>query len=162
MSALAPMRPEQMKPFIEGTVEVFESLLKIRLTENAVEIKEAGEGTFDLSAVIGLTGAATGSFVLSAPREAARNIVTRMLGESQPVSDQDLVDGIGELVNIIAGRACRKLGERGIEGLNLSLPTVIMGRHRVVWPSKDLPCLLMRLLDSELGSLSIEVNLRTA
>lgn len=160
MSAVAPMRPEQMRPFVDGTVEVFESLLKVRLKESAVELKNGSEGTFDLSAVIGLTGAATGSFVLSTPCETARNLVGRMLGEG-PVSDQDMVDGTGELLNIIAGRACQKLGRLGIESLYVSLPTVVVGRHRVVWPTKDLPCLLMRFFDSELGSFSIEVNLKS-
>jgi len=154
------MKPEQMKPFIDGTVEVFETLLRIRLKESAVEFKNASEGTFDLSALIGLTGAATGSFVLSAPCDTARRLVGRMLGDGVPVSDQDMVDGTGELLNIIAGRACRKLGDLGIEGLYLSLPTVVIGRHRVVWPTKDLPCLLMRFFDSDLGSFSIEVNLK--
>jgi CheY-specific phosphatase CheX len=161
MSAVAPMKPEQMKPFVDGTVEVFESLLKVRLKESAVEFKNASEGTFDLSVVVGLTGAATGSFVLSAPCETARNFVGRMLGDGSAISDQDMVDGTGELLNIVAGRACRKLGELGIEGLFLSLPTVVVGRHRVVWPVKDLPCLLMRFFDSDLGSFSIEVNLKS-
>jgi len=161
MSTVASMKPEQMKPFVDGTVEVFQSLLRIRLKESAVEFKNAAEGTFDLSAVIGLTGAATGSFVLSAPCETARRLVGRMLGENGAVSDQDMADGTGELLNIIAGRACRKLGELGIEGLYLSLPTVVMGRHRVVWATKDLPCLLMRFFDTDLGSFSIEVNLKS-
>ncbi|MBI3856536.1 MAG: chemotaxis protein CheX, partial [Planctomycetes bacterium] len=81
MSNAAQMKPEQMKPFVEGTVEVFESMLRIKLRESEVELKTASEGTFDLSAVIGLTGAATGSFVLSSPVETARKIVGRMLGE---------------------------------------------------------------------------------
>jgi len=161
MSAVAPMRPEQMKPFVDGTVEVFQCLLRIRLKESAVEFKDAAEGTFDLSAVIGLTGAATGSFVLSAPCETARRLVGRMLGQGEAVSDQDMADGTGELLNIIAGRACQKLGSLGIEGLYLSLPTVVVGRHRVVWATKDLPCLLMRFFDSDLGSFSIEVNLKS-
>jgi chemotaxis protein CheX len=161
MSPVAPLKPEQIKPFVEGTVEVFESLLKVRLKESPVEVKNGSEGTFDVSAVIGLTGAATGSFVLSAPCDTARSFVRRMLGDGQPVSDQDMVDGTGELLNILAGRACQKLGGLGMEGLFLSLPTVVVGRHRVVWPTKDLPCLLMRFFDSELGSFSIEVNLKS-
>jgi chemotaxis protein CheX len=160
MSGATGMRPDQMKPFIEGTVEVFESMLRVRLQESAVEVKDAPEGTFDLSAVVGLTGAATGSFVLSSPIETACRIVERMLGEPGPLSEQDIVDGAGELVNIVAGRACRKLGGAGFEGLYLSLPTVVRGRHRIVWSSKDLPCLLMRFFDSELGPFAIEVNLR--
>src|SRR4029077_5701484 len=95
-----------------------------------------------------------------APCETARNFVGRMLGEVAPINDQDMVDGTGELLNIIAGRACQKLGGLGVEGLFLALPTVVVGRHRVVWPVKDLPCLLMRFFDSELGSFSIEVNLK--
>ena len=160
MSGLVQMQPEQMRPFVEGTREVFETLLRIKLEETHVETKNASEGTFDLSAVIGFTGAATGSFVLSSPGETARAIVGRMLGARAPVSDQDVADGMGELVNMVAGRACQKLGQAGVEGLYLSLPAVIVGRHRVVWPTRDLPCLLMRFFVSELGMFSIEVNMR--
>lgn len=160
MSGTASMKPDQMKPFVEGTVEVFQSLLRIRLQESAVEFKSGSEGTFDLSAVIGFSGAAVGSFVLSCPGETARRIVGRMLSDTLPLSEQDLADGMGELLNIVAGRACQKLGQSGLEGLFLALPTVVAGRHRVVWPLKDLPCLLMRFFDSDLGSFSIEVNMR--
>src|SRR5262245_4820306 len=160
MSGIAQMKPDQMKPFVEGTVEVFESLLKIRLQESAVEFKNASEGTFDLSAVIGFSGAAVGSFVLSCPHETARQIVARMLSDTLPLSEQDLADGLGELSNMVAGRACQKLGQAGVEGLYLALPTVVTGRHRVVWPLKDLPCLLMRFFDSDLGPFAIEVNMR--
>lgn len=162
MSGVIGMKPELMRPFVEGTVEVFDSMLQIRLRENEVEVKNISEGTFDYSAVIGLTGSAAGSFVLSTPRETARRIVGRLLGGAEDVAEQDIVDGLGEVINIAAGQACRKLGQGGIEGIYLSLPAVVIGRHRVVWPSRDLPCLLMRFFDSDLGALSIEVNLQVA
>src|SRR5207253_5872269 len=41
MSGIAPMRSEQMKPFVEGTLEVFESMLRVRLNESEVELKNA-------------------------------------------------------------------------------------------------------------------------
>lgn len=162
MSGAVQMNPELMKPFVQGTVEVFESLLKVRLRESPLEIKNAPEGTFDLSAVVGLSGSATGNFVLSAPQETARRIVSRLLQDEDPVSEQDMIDGIGEVLNIAAGRACQKLGVSGLDPLYLSPPAAVIGPHRIVWPTKDLPCLLMRFFDSELGPFSIEVSMQCA
>ena len=155
------MRPEQMRPFVESTIEVFQQMLGVRLREGAGKVTGTQEGDFDLSAFIGLSGKATASFVLSASSLTARRIVGAMLRETAD-TELDLADGMGEFINIIAGTACRKLGRLGFEGLALSLPAVVSGTHRVIWPSREIPGLSLCVLDSELGSLSIEVNMRSA
>jgi chemotaxis protein CheX len=134
------MSPETMQPFI-------------------VETKDVPNGTFEVSAVIGLSGSWAGTLVLSCPQEVAGRIISRMVHEPVEALDADISDGMGELVNIMAGNACQHLSERGGQFVYLSIPTVVMGRHRIVWRSRDLPCLVMRFFDSDLGPLCIELNL---
>jgi chemotaxis protein CheX len=153
------MGPEKMQPFIVETINVFNSLLGVMLRETRIETKDMPQGTFEVSAVIGLSGSWTGTLVLSCPQNVACRIISRMVREPVETLDADVSDGMGELVNILAGNACRHLTELGGRFVSLTVPTVIVGQHRIVWRSRDLPCLMMKFFDSDLGPLCIEVNL---
>jgi chemotaxis protein CheX len=156
------MSPDRIKPFVAETLRIFDSLLGVRLRETTVETKNLPNGTFEVSAVVGLSGSWTGMLVLSCPREVACRIISRMVREPVEAVDADVSDGMGELVNILAGNACRHLAEVGGRSVSITVPTVIVGHHRIVWRSRDLPCLMMKFFDSDLGPLCIEVNLRAA
>ncbi len=153
---------EHMRPFIVETVKTFELMLGVKPSENEVETKTRTDGTYDVSAMIGITGSGTGGVVLSFPEDVARKVVSRMLGEELCEVNTDVTDGLGELVNIITGNAKRDLVKYGFENLSLSLPNVVIGKHRTVWRSKDMPCLMTRFFSSELGPFCIEVNIHRA
>jgi len=153
------MDVEHMRPFVHETVKTFELMLGVTPKEEVIETKERTDGTYDISAIIGISGSRTGGVVLSFPEAVARKIVSRMLGEELAETNTDVTDGLGELVNIITGNAKRDLVKYGFENLSLSLPNVIIGKHRTVWRSKDMPCLITRFFVSELGPFCIEVNI---
>ncbi len=92
------------------------------LSEATGDMK-AAEDT--LVASIGLAGLWNGSLVIVAPLSAVRILVSKMLG-SEVSSDQDLVDGIGELLNIFAG-SLKSLLREAFGNFEISLPAVIMG-----------------------------------
>jgi len=150
---------EHMKPFIQETINTFDVMLGVRPEDGEVETKESTDGTYDVSAIIGISGSGTGGVVMSFPKDVACKIVSRMLGEELMELNQDVSDGLGELVNIITGNAKRGLVKHGFQDLSLSLPNVVVGKHRTVWRSKDMPCLMKRFFSSELGSFCIEVNI---
>lgn len=151
---------EHMEPFIQETIKTFEVMLGVKPDSKELEIKESTDGTYDISAMIGISGSSTGGVVISFPEDVACKIVSRMLGEEISELNQDVSDGIGELVNIIAGNAKRGLVKYGFQDLSQSLPHVVIGKHRTVWRTKDMPCLVKRFFSSELGPFCIEVNLR--
>ena len=153
------MDVEHMRPFVVETVKTFELMLGVKPEEKDVERKERTDGTYDISAMIGITGSGTGGVVLSFPEEVACRVVSRMLGEELTEAGTDVTDGLGELVNIITGNAKRDLVRHGFQNLSLSLPNVVIGKHRTVWRSKDMPCLMTRFFSSELGPFCIEVNI---
>jgi chemotaxis protein CheX len=153
------MDVEQMRPFVAETVKTFEVMLGVRPTESEPEEKQETDSAYDVSAIIGISGTGTGSVVLSFPREVACKAVSRMLGEEFSEVDTFVADGVGELVNIIAGNAKRQLVKLGFQDLSVSLPNVVVGRHRTVWRSSDMPCLVTRF-GSELGPFCLEVNIR--
>ncbi len=153
---------DHMQPFIQETIKTFEVMLGVKPDTKELEMKESTDGTYDVSAIIGISGSGTGGVVVSFPEDVACRIVSRMLGEELTEVNQDVSDGLGELVNIITGNAKRGLVKHGFENLSLSLPNVVVGKHRTVWRTKDMPCLMKKFFSSELGTFCIEVNIRAS
>lgn len=151
---------EHVRPFVQHTIKTFEMMLGISPHEEQTEAKEHANATYDVSAIIGLSGSGTGGVILSFPAAVACKVVSQMLGEELVKLDQDVTDGIGELVNIITGNAKRDLVKYGFKDLSVSLPNVVVGKHRTVWRSKDLPCLLTRFFTTACGPFVLEVNIR--
>jgi chemotaxis protein CheX len=154
------MEVQHMQPFVDETINTCEVMLGIKPETKELETKDSTDGTYDISAIIGISGSGAGGVVMSFPEDVACKLVSKMLGEELTELDQDVCDGIGELVNIITGNAKRGLVKFGYENLSLSLPNVVVGKHRTVWRSKDMPCLMKRFFSSDLGSFSIELNIR--
>ena len=149
-----------MEPFIQETINTFEVMLGVKPEDRELETKDSTDGTYDISAIVGITGSGSGGVVVSFPEDVARKVVSKMLGEEITELNQDVCDGLGELVNIITGNAKRGLVKHGFKDLSLSLPNVVIGKHRTVWRTKDMPCLTKRFFSSELGPFCIEVNIR--
>ena len=154
------MEDQFMKPFEIEVAKTFETLMGIRPRRAQTKTKECAESTFEVSAIIGISGGGTGGVVLSFPRNVACKAVSLMIDEECVQLDQDVADGVGELVNIISGNAKRDLVKLGYDGLLLSLPHVVIGRHRTVWRSKDMPCRITWFEADGLGEFCIEVNIR--
>jgi chemotaxis protein CheX len=154
------MEAEHMQPFVEETINTCEVMLGVKPEAKELETKDSTDGTYDISAIIGISGSGAGGVVMSFPEDVACKLVSKMLGEEITELNQDVCDGIGELVNIITGNAKRGLVKFGYGDLSLSLPNVVIGKHRTVWRSKDMPCLMKRFFSSDLGPFCIELNVR--
>jgi chemotaxis protein CheX len=93
--------------------------------------------------------------VVSLGRETALKATGIMLGAAPKELNADVVDAIGELTNMIAGAAKGRLEQHQ---LNISLPSVICGRHHSTsFPSPSTPFVLP--FQSEIGPVSIEVGI---
>ncbi|RIK71009.1 MAG: chemotaxis protein CheX [Planctomycetota bacterium] len=81
------------------------------------------------SGVIGLSGRASGTVVLSLQRAVAIMATEVLLGQKPAAINEDVIDAVGEITNMIAGRA-----KAGLEHLamTLALPTVITGKNHIV------------------------------
>ncbi len=154
--------PPQIRPFVEETIRTFQAMAGVSLVEQGVALKNEGDATYDVSAYMGIAGPISGAVVLSCPAGVLCRTVSLILRQEMPEVNADVTDGLCEIVNIIVGNACRILSQQGYTGLSTSLPGVVVGKHRRVWRSRDLPCLIVRLFDSNLGVLSLEMNLRVA
>jgi len=144
-------------PFIVSTIETFKKMLNIEGKTGKIALKASSAYTYDVSGVIGLSGEAQGSISLSFPKDVALKAVSALLGMEIKEMGPDVSDGIGELVNIVAGNAKQYLTKYS---LSISLPKVIIGRDLQLAPTKGVPTLVVPFISS-LGEFAIEISLKT-
>ena len=123
------MKAEYINPFITSSVDVFSTMFKVELTRGEPSIRQNFQPAHEISGVIGLTGKASGTVVVSVDSNVAISVTEAMLGQRPDTINADVVDAVGEVTNMIAGRA-----KAGLEHLSMSLalPTVITGRNHVI------------------------------
>jgi chemotaxis protein CheX len=155
-STCAQVSVEYINPFLTSTINVFRTMAACELTRGTPYLADGTQPTHEISGVIGLSGKAIGTVVLSLGEPVALKVTAAMLGEEPPEMNSDVVDAIGELTNMIAGSAKAQLEH--LE-MSVSLPSVIMGRnHRVAFPGDIQPIAIP--FESDWGPVCVEVGLR--
>lgn len=129
-----------INPFIESTLRSLEMMAGITAEKQGLELKEDLITTYDISAIIGLTGETTGSIIISMPESLACRIASNMLLEEIATLNKNVEDAIGEIGNIVVGDARRALIQDGYQ-LNISIPTVVVGSGHKISRSGDVPCI---------------------
>jgi len=129
-----------VNPFVGATVDVFKVMVGFEPVRRDVFLKKDYKMFGDVSGIMGLSGNAFGSVIVSMTENLARTTVARMTHvDEKDISSEDIRDGIGELVNIISGSAKAKLAETEY-AFQISLPTVITGYGHEISHKKDTPC----------------------
>ena len=149
------MKAEYINPFILAMLKVFETMVSCGLERGAPTLKRNCQPSHEVSAVIGLSGKAKGTVVLSVDREVALQVASILLGERPDQINADVADAMGEMTNMIAGRAKAQLEQYA---MSISLPTVITGKgHCVEFPTKVKPICIP--FTCPWGALTLEVAL---
>ena len=120
------MTAAHLNAFIEGTSETLDSMCGLKLRRVGGIRKVNGEivDTDELMAIIGLSGCVKGCALISSPLDVGLRIIGKFMMSELTEVNSDLMDGFGELVNIIAGAADAKFEDIRID---LSLPTILIG-----------------------------------
>jgi chemotaxis protein CheX len=151
------MDAEIINPFISATIDTYKLMLYDKdLKPSAPFLKKQPFIHYDISTTIGLSGKAAGIISIAYPTEVAIKTVSAMVGSQVSSTSPDLADGIGEIVNIVAGYAKKDLVQYALE---ISLPSVIRGNHFICTPS-GVPCIVVPFT-SIYGNLWMEVALVT-
>ena len=149
------MKAEYINPFVNATIEAFDKMLGCEVHRGALTLKTAPQTPFEISGVIGLSGNAIGTVVLSFSKELALKAAGTLLMTEMTEITSDVVDAVGELTNMVAGSAKSKLEELQ---LSISLPNVITGSgHEIRFPSEVTPICIP--FESPWGPLTVEVGL---
>jgi chemotaxis protein CheX len=148
------MKVEYINPFISSITTVFSTMLNCPLTRQKIYLKDHHCPEHEISGIIGLSGKAAGTVVLSLTRQAALSAAEALLGERPLEINAEVRDAVGELANMVAGGAKAQLEQFE---MSVTIPTVITGRFSVQFPSKSPPICVP--FDSEWGALTLEVGL---
>ena len=152
------MKAKYINPFLQASINLFKEYLGLQLTSDKPFVRKDPQSLDEVSAIIGLAGETTGAVVLSFSREAAIKIVSILSDKSYPALTNEVLDGVGELVNIIAGNAKQGLLEFRIA---ISLPGVIVGdSYKIKWPDK-IPVITIPFM-SDIGAITVNVSLKDA
>src|SRR5690606_7506459 len=108
--------------------------------------------------VIGISGRVRGTVALAFSSAVAASCISKLLGIEIKYVDATVVDGIAELVNIIAGDAKARLTSDDAPPLTLSLPAVVRGRDYVIEHPRDTIWLAVPFT-SDLGRFVLRVTL---
>ena len=151
------MRVEFVNPFIEAAREVIESELGGETERGNIRLHKSAYTTDEVTALVGVTGRVAGMVLYSMSEATALAIVSRLLGQEFPHFDALAQSGIGELGNVITGRAGVLLAEAGYPS-NITPPALVIGKGTLV-TTLDLNRLVFPLT-TELGVIEIQVVLR--
>ncbi|HIC89057.1 MAG TPA: chemotaxis protein CheX, partial [Anaerolineae bacterium] len=146
-----------LNPFITAAAEVLEAETGTTLERGEVSLQQATYTTDDVTTVLTLVGDVVGVVLYDMPTQMALALVSKILGQRFEELDELAQSGIGELGNVITGRAGVKLATSGYE-TRLSVPTLIIGRGTTV-STLDLPHLVVPL-HTQYGTMRIHLALR--
>ncbi len=147
-----------VNPLMGSTRDVFTMMLGCEPVRESLTLRNSKVPAYDLSAVIGITGGATGTVVFSVARQTALNIVERMLGMKVEEVNADVLDAVGEITNMIAGSAKAKFASLN---LSISTPNIISGsNHEIHYPTSIQPICLN--YQSDVGKFCLEAGFAPA
>jgi CheY-specific phosphatase CheX len=152
------MKAEHINAFIEATLETFQSMCNISFHRSGKVKKVGGEivEADDLMAICGLTGDIKGAVMLTTPLDTGMKLVSAFLMEEITTVNCDLMDGWGELVNILAGAADAKIDDFKID---LSLPSVVLGKNARFYAKAGNPFVIVPMNIKDVGPFNLGVSM---
>jgi len=130
-----------INPFLTAVKDVFETMIEVSFSVGEPCLKKDSIPLHEVSSIIGISGEVTGSVVINLSEKTALQLASALIGEQLLELDEDCVDAIGEIANMVAGSAKNGFP---VQNTSLSVPTVVIGKHKVNYPSAipiiSIPC----------------------
>ncbi len=149
------MDVKYINPFITAVKKLFDTMIEVPFKLGKPSLKKSNLPEYEISSIIGLSGTVTGCVVINLSQKIALQLVSELLGDEVTELDDDCTDAIGEIANMIAGNAKTDFPS---EGTSISVPSVVVGKHKVSYPS-GLPIIAIPCI-TEKGEMVIEVALK--
>jgi chemotaxis protein CheX len=148
---------EFVDPFLTATIHVLKIQATVKASAGKISLKKAGVITSgDISGIIGVVSDTfNGSVIISFPEATFLAIMSSMLGETYTTINKDIVDGAGELTNIIFGQAKITLNEKGY-GINTAIPSVVSGKNHILSAQTKGPVVVVPF-ESSAGPFVVEI-----
>lgn len=120
---------EFINPFLSATLHVLKVQANVNAENGKIFVKKPDDKFVgDISGVIGIVSESfNGSVIISFPAQTFLNVMSGMLGEQYTEINKEILDGAGEITNMIFGQAKIVLNEKGY-GIKTALPSVVTGK----------------------------------
>jgi len=152
------MKAEYVNAFIDATLETLQSMCRVKFHRTGPLRRVGGEivDSEELMAICGLTGDVKGAVMLATPLETGKKLVGAFLCEEITEVNCDLMDGWGEIVNILAGAAGAKIKDLKF---SLALPSVIYGAQAKFYAKAGNPFVLIPMEIPKMGPFTLGVSM---
>jgi chemotaxis protein CheX len=151
---------QYIQPFIDVTANTFKEFIGVELEVGRPYFQQKdATHEWDISGIIGLSGEARGAVVISMKDTLAIKLTGMLTNSKHSSIDDEVVDAVGEIVNIISGNAKKGLEEAF--RLIISLPTIVEGKgHQLKWPHDQarIMCIPFTAFKSESFILSVAIE----
>src|SRR5919201_2120256 len=137
------MRADVAQPFLLAAKGVLEQELGGDVGRGQITVERGDFEAGEITAVVGVTGALSGAVMYKMSEATALAIVGQMMGQQFMELDALARSGVGELGNVITGRAGVLLEKGGISA-DIASPMLIVGRGGSM-SSLDIPRLVVAL-----------------
>jgi chemotaxis protein CheX len=151
------MRADVAQPFLLAARGVLEQELGGDVSRGQVRLERGEFAAGEVTAVVGVTGALSGAVMYRMSEQTALAIVGRMMGQRFTELDALARSGVGELGNVITGRAGVLLEKGGISA-DIAPPMLIVGRGGQL-SSLEIPRLVVPL-ETSAGEIDLQIALR--
>ena len=134
-----------IKPFVDATLKVLETMAFIKPTVGEPEFRDASMPLGEVVGVVGLSNEdenIRGFLAIGFSESSIIQIVSSMLGEKYETIDNEVKEAAGEIANMISGQSRQALSSMGIK-LQASLPSVISGKDMTMDGSEKRPLMIV-------------------
>jgi chemotaxis protein CheX len=160
--AQAEVKIEFINPFIESTINSFKTMVNTPCERVGLYVKKENQTTMagDISVLVSIFGGLNGTVVISMPRKAAIRLVSSMLMD-EDIDDfnDDVLDGIGEIGNLIVGSAKSSISQTYKVHAAISIPTILTGKSHDIQHQKGVPCIGC-VFNTAHGKFAVEVAVK--
>lgn len=112
---------------VKATGEVFRTMMQMKVQAGDVSLEKAKTRKAEVIGSIGVAGFLSGSISIFMSKSLARNAGAAMLmTEPDAMADEELVDAVGELINMIGGSIKTELFQK-TPLFDISIPSVYLG-----------------------------------
>ncbi len=141
MTEKTVLKEDLIGDIVEATSDVLSTMASFEVkAKEFVQRKGTPEclditACMDITGILGFSGGRKGSVLITFTEAIALKVVGGMLGVKLSKIDADVRDGVGEIVNMIAGGAKTRLQRKGVF-FDLSIPNTIIGQnHQITAPA---------------------------
>ena len=151
------MRADIAQSFLLAAKGVLEHELGGSVGRGAVRVEKGDFAAGEVTAVVGITGALSGAVMYRMSEATALAIVGRVMGQQFTELDALARSGVGELGNVITGRAGVLLERSGVAA-DVAPPMLIVGRGGVL-SSLDIARIVVPL-ETPAGPIDLQIALK--